>query len=638
MRTALSEPQLVDQPVTYDDETSEAVQKVVLHVLRKMNEEPVIYQQKLKSSLKKKNEFLLEEMKTQNLPLPLKQIYTNVYLMEGDSREVNTEHEVRQIETAFNRRTSSETLIRCEDIFRPLPKEDKPIRTVLTKGIAGIGKTVLAQKFMLDWSEEKSNQDIQLLFSLPFRELNLLRNETRSLMELLNDFAPGLKESGIKDLKTSKVLFILDGLDECRLRLDFEVMERCCEETQSASVDVLLKSLIAGQLLPGANLWITTRPAAANGIPHRFIDRVTEIRGFNNQQKEQYFYKRIHDEKLAKRVITNIKSSRSLLIMCHVPVFCWISSIVLGTMCAKAGSGKMPRTLTQMYIHFLAHQTTQMQVKYGEEQQLDAHGNNRVIMSLGKLAFQQLDKGQLIFYEEDLKQCDLDVKEASVFSGVCTQVFREESCMQQKVFCFVHLSVQEFLAALYVHVMYRVGGVNLMKEEPEQMVLTGPVSDLHRAAVDRALQSDHGHLDLFLRFLLGLSLESSQGFLRHVKIQVEDYDSQSHEESIKYIKEKISQTLHSEKYISLFHCLNELNDQSLVEEIQAYMDSDQDSVMNQCSPAQWAALAFVLLTSPEKPEEIHLRKYSRTGDGLLRLQPAIRASRSVMQVSFLMCL
>ncbi|XP_032364745.1 NACHT, LRR and PYD domains-containing protein 3 [Etheostoma spectabile] len=630
---------LDDQPVEFDDETSEAALKIALHILRAMRAddhvhtlkqshygELVVYQQKIKPYLKEKSDCILEE--TQQCPVPLRKIYTKLYLIDGDCREVNVEHEVRQIE--FNRRqNSSETLIKCEDIFKATPNQlDKPIRTVLTKGIAGIGKTVLAQKFVLDWSEEKANQDIQLLFSLPLRELNFLKNERRSLMELLNDFSPGLKESGIEDLQMYNVMFLLDGLDECRLPLDFKGNERCCEATQSASVDVLLTNLIAGHLLPNAKLWITTRPAAANCLPPQYIDRVTEIRGFNNQQKEQYFNKKIDDENLARRVIANIKSTRSLYIMCHMPVFCWISSIVLGEMCAKAGGGKMPKTLTQMYIHFLAHQTKRIHVKYGKEQQVDSRGNNQVIMALGKLAFQQLEKGNLIFYEEDLTDCGIDVKDASVYSGLCTQVFREESWMQQKVFSFVHLSVQEFLAALYVNVMYKANGVNLMTEEPEQVDNAKRVSELHKAAVDRALKSDNGHLDLFLRFLLGLSLESSQGLLRGLNIKVETCDTQSQEETIEYINKKINQTHHSERYSNLFHCLNELNEHTLVEEIQRYLDSDQDLAMDKRSAASWPALVFALLTSPEKPEEIDLKKYSRTEDGFFKLLPAIKASRS----------
>ncbi|XP_036928904.1 NACHT, LRR and PYD domains-containing protein 3-like isoform X2 [Acanthopagrus latus] len=632
---------LDDQPMETDEETKEAALKIALHILRSMNEdehahtlershygEIFMYQRKLRSFLKSKNEFILE-VTTHQWPVPLKKIYTNLYLTEGDSGEVNKEHEVRQIETAFNRHKSSETQIKCEDILKPLPnQQDKPIRTVLTKGIAGIGKTVSVQKFMLDWSEEKTNQDIQLLFSLPFRELNLIKHERRSLMELLSDFSPGLEESRITELKTCKVLFVLDGLDECRLPLDFKGNKKCCDATQSVSVDELLTNLIAGNLLPEANLWITTRHAAASCIPPQYVDRTTEIRGFNNLQKEEYFNKKIEDETLARRVIANIKSARSLYIMCHVPVFCWISSIVLGEMCAKAAGGKMPKTLTQMYIYFLSHQTTQKQVKYCEDQQSDSQEYDEVIMSLGKLAFQQLEKGNLIFYEEDLRDCGIDVKDASVYSGVCTQVFREECCMQHKVYCFVHLSVQEFLAALYVHVMYTVKGVNLLMEEPKQMTQSKPVFDLHKAAVDKALQSKNGHLDLFLRFLLGLSLESSQDLLRGLKIQVETSNTQHPWETIKYIKKEVNQSHPPEKFINLFHCLNELNDHSLVEEIHGHLDSDRDLVMDDRSAAKWAALVFVLLTSPEKPDEIDLKKYSRTKTGLFRLLPAIRASTS----------
>ncbi|XP_030013664.1 NLR family CARD domain-containing protein 3-like isoform X3 [Sphaeramia orbicularis] len=631
-----------DQLVNAEAEIKEAVVKTALHVLRTMKKdehadtlekshygELVPYQRKQKLYLKTKNEHFLEDMVTHEWPVPLKKIYTTIYLTQGTS-EVNQEHEIRQIETAFYKKKHLETqVISSKDILKPLPKEDKTIRTVLTMGIAGIGKTLRVQKFILDWSEDVINQDIQLLFPLSFRELNLLKNEERSLMDLLYEVSPGLKESGIKDLTMYKVLIILDGLDESRLCLDFKRNERCSDATQSTSVDVLLTNLITGNLLPHAKLWITTRPAASSCIPPQYIDRVTEIQGFNNSQKEAYFKRKIEDENLAKRVIANIRSTRSLHIMCHLPLFCWISSIVLGEMCTKVGGGKMPKTLTQMYIHFIVHQISQMNYKYSKEQELDSQGNNQVILSLAKLAFQQLEKGNLIFYEEDLRDCGIDVREGSVNSGVCTQVFREETLRDQRVFCFVHLSVEEFLAALHVHVMYNIKGVNLMKEKFNLRPQNVPISKLHKDAVDKATENENGHFDLFLRFLLGLSVESSQTLLRGLNIPNMP-NMQSHEEIISYIKEKISHARRPERYINLFHCLNELNDHSLMEEIQIYMDSDGECVMDQCSPAQWAALVFLLLTSPDKPKEIHLKKYSNREDGLHRLLPAIKASRSAM--------
>ncbi|KAI1898025.1 hypothetical protein AGOR_G00089770 [Albula goreensis] len=315
-------------------------------------------QQTLKSDLKKKFECTFEGLVQQGHPTLLNEIYTELYITEGGGGGVNNEHEVRHIEAASKRQTTQETAILCKEIFKPLPGQEKHIRTVLTKGIAGIGKTVSVQKFILDWAEGKTNQDINLIFTLPFRDLNLKKEREFSLMQLLQHYFPQLKEIESVEHDEVKVVFIFDGLDECRLPLDFQNNEICRDVTESASVDVLLTNLIKGNLLPSALLWITSRPAAANQIPPECVHQVTEVRGFNDPQKEEYFRKRIRDQNLASRIISHIKSSRSLYIMCHIPVFCWISATVLETLLGKADSGELPRTLTEMYTHFLLIQTS----------------------------------------------------------------------------------------------------------------------------------------------------------------------------------------------------------------------------------------------------------------------------------------
>ncbi|XP_058273044.1 protein NLRC3-like [Hemibagrus wyckioides] len=186
----------------------------------------------------------------------LSEIYTELYITEGDSGEVNNEHEVRQIEAASRRTTTEETPITCNDIFKPLSEQDEPIRTVLTKGVAGIGKTVSVQKFILDWAEGEENQDIHLIFPLPFRELNLMKDQKLSLMELLQFCFKETKETEMSGLE--KVLFIFDGLDECRFPLDFQNTVRVCDVTESASVPVLLINLIKGNLLPSALICIAS--------------------------------------------------------------------------------------------------------------------------------------------------------------------------------------------------------------------------------------------------------------------------------------------------------------------------------------------------------------------------------------------
>ncbi|XP_045574981.1 NLR family CARD domain-containing protein 3-like [Salmo salar] len=623
----------------------EAALKIMLHVLMNMDQKELadtleksllgdltVCQLRLKSNMKRRCERVFEGIAKQGNPTPLNKIYTELYITEGGSGQVNKEHEVRQIETASRRASTQEIPIKYNDIYKPLPGQNKCIRTVLTKGVAGIGKTVSVQKFILDWAEEKANHDVHLIFSLPFRELNLMKKK-HSLVELLNHFFIETKESGITDFEKYKVLFVFDGLDECRLPLDFQNNESCCDVTEPTSVDVLLTNLIKGNLLPSSLLWITSRPAAANQILPECVDRVTEVRGFNDPQKEEYFRKRISDVNLANRIIKHLKSSRSIYIMCHIPVFSWISATVLEEMLREAESGDLPKTLTQMYTQFLVFQTKQRGQKYLGDLALDHYWNKTTILALGKLAFQQLEKGNLIFYDEDLRECGIDVTEASVYSGVCTEIFREEFGLhQEKVYCFVHLSIQEFLAALYVFLTFNNDTVNVMSEQKTtrkpQTAKDTAVTILYKSAVDKALQSENRHLDLFLRFFLGLSLESNQTLLRGLLTQTGS-SSETNEKTVRYIKEKIRENSSPERCINLFHCLNELNDHSLVEEIQSYVSSGSLS-KEELSPAQWSALHFVLLTSEEELDVFDLKKYIRSDEGLVRLLPVVKASRTAL--------
>uniref|UniRef100_A0A3B4G373 NACHT domain-containing protein n=1 Tax=Pundamilia nyererei TaxID=303518 RepID=A0A3B4G373_9CICH len=512
-----------------------------------------------------------------------------LYFTEGGTAEVNDEHEVRQIETASRKPDRPEKTIRREDIFKASPGRDEPIRTVLTKGVTGIGKTILIQKFSLDWAEGKANQDIQFIFPFTFRELNVLKEEKFSLVELVHHFFTETKEAGICSFEDFQVVFIFDGLDECRLPLDFHKNEILTDPRKPTSVDVLLTNLIRGKLLPSARIWITTQPAAANQIPPQCVDMVTEIRGFTDPQMEEYFRKRFRDEEKGSRIISHIKTSQSLYIMCHIPVFCWITATVLEDVLQTREGRQLPKSLTEMYIHFLVVQAKVKKVKYDEGAETDPHWSpesRRMIESLGKLAFDQLQKGNLIFYESDLIECGIDIIAASVYSGVFTQIFREERGLyQDKVFCFIHLSVQEFLAALYVHLTFINSGVNVLEEQQttSQKFKRSQSFDMlifFQSAVDKAIQSPNGHLDLFLRFFLGLSLQTNQTLLRGL----------------------LTQTGSKKRSFST----------------------------DELSPSQWSALVFVLLSSEKDLDVFDLKKFSASEEPLLRLLPVVKASNKAL--------
>ncbi|XP_025760285.1 NLR family CARD domain-containing protein 3-like, partial [Oreochromis niloticus] len=644
-----NKPQCLELQREDDEQRSsrEAFVKIAVDFLRRMKQEELVERlhsklpaavchRNLKSALKKKFQCVFEGIAKAGSPTLLNHIYTELYITEGGTAEVNDEHEVRQIETASRKPDRPETTIRQEDIFKASPGRDEPIRTVLTKGVAGIGKTVLTQKYTLDWAEDKANQDIQFIFPFTFRELNVLKEEKFTLVELVHHFFTETKEAGICSFEDFQVVFIFDGLDECRLPLDFHKTTILTDPRKSTSVDVLLINLIRGKLLPSARLWITTRPAAANQIPPDCVDMVTEVRGFTDPQKEEYFRKRFRDEEQASRIISHIKTSRSLHIMCHIPVFCWITATVLEDVLETREGGQLPKTLTEMYIHFLVVQAKVKKVKYDGGAETDPHWSpesRKMIESLGKLAFDQLQKGNLIFYESDLTECGIDIRAASVYSGVFTQIFKEERGLyQDTVFCFIHLSFQEFLAALHVHLTFISSGLNLLEEQKttfqKSETTESGETHLYQSAVDKALQSPNGHLDLFLRFLLGLSLQTNRNLLRGLLTQTGS-SSQTNQETVQYIKEKLSENLSAEKSINLFHCLNELNDRSLVEEIQQSLRSGSLST-DKPSPAQWSALAFILLSSEKDLDVFDLKKYSASEEALLRLLPVVKASNKAL--------
>ncbi|XP_023270276.1 uncharacterized protein LOC111661045 [Seriola lalandi dorsalis] len=389
----------------------------------------------------------------------LNRIYTELHITEGQSEEVNTQHEVRQLETTSKMETLHDAPIRCHDIFRVLPdqqgedifkvspdqqREDvskvladqqRPIRLVLTNGVAGVGKTFSVQKFSLDWAEGLENQDVSLLVLLSFREL---------------------------------VLFIFDGLDESRLSLDF---------------------------------------------------------------------------------------------------------------------------------------------------------NNRK------------SKGNIMFYQEDLEQCGLDVTEASVNSGLCTEIFRGESVIFQKtVYCFVHLSVQEFLAAVYMFHCY----TNKDNKTLETFLGT-PWGRLHsgdpsvdmflRKAIDQSLTSSNGHLDLFVRFLHGLSLESNQRLLGVLLGRTEN-SPESIRRSIDNLKEIRTHNIPPDRSINLFHCLTEMKDHSVHQEIQEFLKSEDRSEAKLCE-IHCSAPAYMLPMSKEVVGELDMKATRTSEEGGDRLIPAVRKCREV---------
>ncbi|KAL1276266.1 hypothetical protein QQF64_035889, partial [Cirrhinus molitorella] len=584
-----------------------------------------------KMNMKKKAERIFECKKENEVHL--KAVYTELFITEGDMKDVYQEHEILKIDDAFRKKQTEDKPINCNKIFTLL-RENNEEKIVLTKGIAGIGKTVSVHKFILDWAEGEANQDIHCVFLLPFREINKIKDREVNLHEFLQEFYNELKDLEKSKLYTEyKLAFIFDGLDESRLPLDFESKTLNTVEERS-SVDVLFTSLVKGKLLPSALIWVTSRPAAANQIHPEYVGLFTEVRGFTDQQKEKYFRKRITNETQASRIISHIKTSRSLYIMCHIPVFCWITATVLQSILIKNSEKHINTTLTEMYIHFLLIQMNMKSQKYdgkAERQRTKLlHLNKEIILKLAKLAFEQLKQENVVFYEEDLEECDIDVSKDNEFTGMITEIFKiEDGLHETKFYCFVHLSVQEFLAAVHVFVCYLKKNMQELQfffDEPKENIT---LLELLQKAVDKALKSQRGHLDLFLRFLMGISLKSSQNLFKGLFTHSED-TTESITKTTEYIKEvQDKNNVSDESVVNLFYCLLELKDHSLYEEIQSYLSSGVHPG-RKLSSSMCTVLTYVLLMSEKVLDEFNTKRFTSSQADNKRLVPAVRCCRKAL--------
>ncbi|XP_068506934.1 NACHT, LRR and PYD domains-containing protein 3-like isoform X1 [Syngnathus scovelli] len=561
---------------------------------------------------------------------PLENVYTELNISRGVAGLPDKQHEVLQMEMCG---MAEEESIQPCDIF----ESQEPLRTMLTVGFAGIGKTFLVRKFVLDWASGRTNTDVDFIFPFAFRELNLEKDRSFSLAELcrllvweskaitmLEHILVSLQESANRHYQSSeiKILFVLDGLDESRLKLDLSDERKVDPDvTRAYPVEVLLAHLIKGNLLPCARVWITTRPQAAHDIPPRLVDGRTEVKGFSDSQRLDYFRKRFPAE---EDVIKHIQKSRTVFIMCHLPIFCWLTATVLQD-CRKHGK-ELPKTLTEMYTEFLLYDLD-------KSKERDSRKSTAYVKALAKLAFQHLMKKQQIFYESDLRESGLDDLQGANHSGIFTVVFKEvpplKKYQRSKMFQFIHLTVQEYLAALYVMMSLFQDNKNVLDDSGwtlKGLLLlwkSKSLAEVHEAAIRKASESE-GNLDLFLRFLLGLSLQCNQDLLGELLKVPENY-RHSNAETVRLIKRRIERNS-PEENINLFYCLNELKDESLLEQIQQYLKKGELST-GDLPPAMWSALVFFLRASDEAMSCFDLGHYAPSEKGLLMLLPVVKASQ-----------
>uniref|UniRef100_A0A8C1TIB8 NLR family, CARD domain containing 3-like n=1 Tax=Cyprinus carpio TaxID=7962 RepID=A0A8C1TIB8_CYPCA len=485
-----------------------------------------------------------------------------VTVIRGSREPINQENEVKRIPY-----TIEETQIRAADIFRPLPHEQKPIRTVMMTGIPACGLTVAINKFIIDWMEEKNNQDFQFVFPLPAKELHLGKDGNQSLLELLSSFFAEADDIKFIEKPDCLSLFVINALECCQQNLDFKNNEIITSARTKAPLDTLLTSLIKGTLLPNARVWITSHVTATHRVPPHLIDRYVELRGFTDEKKQEYFTKRTTDPELGRKVYNHMKRSKALEIICHIPLFSWMVAFIFERGFRDPEYGKHPPGITAFYSQYIIVQMNRSFEKYrgcSVEAQNWKDEDKMFIEMMGKMSYRMLLDGRDWFKVEDLTSVNLTYEDLRTRDELTTEVKRRNEDLRTWVFKFVHFTIQEYMAAMYVYVAFRKHGKNVI--EPSRMSWfqgankDRPMIELFRPAVDRALASPTGHLDMFLRFLIGLVTPGTEDNLRGYLLNHYHPKAKGTEDVVKYINKKMRENLHPDRRRNLELCLVELEE------------------------------------------------------------------------------
>ncbi|XP_025225524.1 NLR family CARD domain-containing protein 3 [Theropithecus gelada] len=532
----------------------------------------------------------------------------SLLLVEGLTDLQLREHDFTQVEATRGGGRPART-VALDRLFLPLSRVSVPPRVSITIGVAGMGKTTLVRHFVRLWAHGQVGKDFSLVLPLTFRDLNT--HEKLCADRLICSVFPHIGEPSLAVAVPARALLILDGLDECRTPLDFSNTVACMDPKKEIPVDHLITNIIRGNLFPEVSIWITSRPSASGQIPGGLVDRMTEIRGFNEEEikvcLEQMFPE---DQALLGWVLSQVQADRALYLMCTVPAFCRLMGVALGHLW-RSRTGPQdaelwpPRTLCELYSwYFRMALSGEGQEKGKASPRIEqvAHGGRKMVGTLGRLAFHGLLKKKYVFYEQDMKAFGVDL---ALLQGALCSCFlqREETLASSVAYCFSHLSLQEFVAAAYYYGASRRAIFDLFTESGVSWPRLGFLTHF-RSAAQRAIQAEDGRLDVFLRFLSGLLSPRVNALLAGSLLAQGEHQAYRTQ-----VAELLQGCLRPDaavcaRDINVLHCLHELQHTELVRSVEEAMESG--ALARLTGPPHRAALAYLLQVSDACAQEANL--------------------------------
>ncbi|XP_059815269.1 NACHT, LRR and PYD domains-containing protein 3-like isoform X2 [Hypanus sabinus] len=354
--------------------------------------------------------------------------------------------------------------------------------SAVVAGVPGIGKTTMVQKIVYDWAAGKIYQQFQFVFSFKFRDLNTI-NCRINLKELILHHYPYFGNMlGEIWKQTEGLLFIFDGLDEFKDKINFVDRRRDTESQYTdpefkCKVSDIVYSLIQGKLLPGCSVLVTTRPTALHLLEKADISVWAEILGFVGEERKEYFIRYFEDQTVAEAVFKHVKENEVLYTMSYNPSYCWILALALGPFFTQRVRDplRVPKTITQLYSYYIYN----ILKNHGRE----IENPRDVLLRVGQMAFRGVHERKIVFTDGDL--INYNLQPSQFLSGFLMELLEREDSARSVVYTFPHLTIQEFVAAV----------AQFLNPHPGDIL----------KFLTEAHNTTDGRFEVFLRFVAGLS-------------------------------------------------------------------------------------------------------------------------------------
>ncbi|CAN0421275.1 unnamed protein product [Lampetra fluviatilis] len=481
-------------------------------------------------------------------------------------------------------------------LFDPIGKKRHP-RLVIVVGTPGSGKTMLS-KFIVHSllsGERVFARHFEHIVLIKFREINDVGEV--SLAELFSVLHSCLGNKANEVFANQeKTLFVMDGLDEFGKWLHYA--NACTDPRKTATVEAIIAALVNGNLLPKASVLITTRPIAMEQLSGVNVDQAVEITGFSNEDKKEFFNKFYQDRSLAERALELLQENETVNTLSQNPSFCQIAAITLKKHLQKSDHSEIIlKSMTDLFTQYV----------FGliEHHGHGSHRAKEIVSSLANMALKGVQQNIQMFSQKDLEECVVSSSELG--STFINKVFTCEGIKQGSCYSFSHLTMQEFFAAIAVHLAHS----------------TQPVSDVIKAIEG----SRDGRFDVFQRFFCGLASSTPWKFFEGI---LDPPSADSQKEIIEWLNRSMeTQKDDKHRLISLLHCVHELHDHKSLSDATRSMTMIDLSKTTLSLP-DCAALSWILQHREEPVERLDLSGYGIGTEGLKRLQPGLHRCKELV--------